>query len=236
MSGTQLSGPGMRPRFQSNVLLKPGFKRANLKKVRPGFTVPRHMSRRNKRNLRNNLIMLGEKKYFPISLINAPLDSVGRIDSLSDPPVGDGDSTRDGDQIQIRSIEFNWSMQLPGIAPDTSNIVRVIIFQWFPSSVPAVGSILLDTTTPQSTVISPYNHDNRLQFKILMDVKSTLSVQGQSVRVNRKYIKSGMRRKVQFLAGSLTGENKIYALSVSDSALVGHPTYNFYSKVNYSDY
>lgn len=235
----------------SNIVYDPGFnfdrsvrvngmtKRAGgrrLYKTRNRVVIPRVMSKRNKSNLRKNLVMLGEK-FWVYRTFNASQSSTPTINPLTDIGQGTTDQQREGDQLTIRSIEVNWSWNGSSLTtPDQSNIGRIIVFQWFPATVPSAANILADLT-PAYVTLSPYNHDSRFQFKILLDKKSPISLNGPSVTYNRRYIKGGMKRKIQYIAGSsVVAANMIYVLMVSDSGVIPDPIGTYAIKVNYSDY
>lgn len=191
--------------------------------------IPRFLTKRSKRNLKRALVTLGEKKYF-LTQNTISQGDVSTVTSISDVLQGDTDTTRDGDQLTVRSVEIDWIWA----AADAYNITRVIIFQWFPSGAPTAGDILLLSVT--LPYISPYNHDQRFKYKILMDVREVVStLSGNYAVVRRKYLLGGYRRKIQYEAAGTTGVNKLYILTVSDSSLAVHPGVTYVAKLNFSD-
>lgn len=199
------------------------------RRLRRNSQVPRFLTKRSKRNLKRAMVTFGEKKYF-ISQNVILQGDVATIGSLSDVPQASTDTSRNGDQITVRSIELDWIWS----AADSFNIVRTIVFQWFPSGTPTASDLLiLSVSLPY---ISPYNHDQRFKYKILMDVMNSVSTtSGQYAIVKRKYILGGFKRKIQYDAGGTNGTNKIYILTVSDSGVVINPTVNYIAKLNFSD-
>lgn len=200
-------------------------------------TIPRNLSKVSKRNLKRNLRTLGEKKYF-LTTYAGDATTTGRVDDLTNINQGDGDTDREGDQLGLRSIEINFQtyLDLAAAAPDNNNVVRFIVFQWYPTTTPTVNSILTSLTPPAITPIAPYFHDNRFNFKILLDKRFALAKNGQHVRTFRSYVIKGFKPQVQFNNASITGTNKIYALTISDSGAISHPTAAWVAKLNYSDY
>jgi len=212
-----------------------GGRRKNVTNKSKKCHIPKHMSRKDKQNLKINLNTLGEKKWFFLSLVTSPIIDTGRIDPITDIPQGDTDQERDGDQLNIRSIEVNWAWAQPTALNDLSNLCRFIVFQWFPNTTPTIASILASTATTTG-VLSPYHHDNRFQFKILLDVKTTLGLNsGNSAMIYRKYIKGDLKRKIQYITGGIAGQNKLYVVALSDSTVAAHPNLSFAIKVNYQD-
>ena len=153
---------------------------------------------------------IGEKKYYALAVSNplegALISNLGSVGSLSSVPQGDSDTTRDGDQLTISSLEIRYNMFLNIVSaaatnPQEINNMRLIIFQWYPDSTPIVSDILLTTH-----VLAPYQHDKRFMFKILYDKSHILTCQNttvvaanvnssivQHIRLNRGY-----KRKIQY--------------------------------------
>lgn len=180
--------------------------------------------------VRREIESYAEKMYFPAPS-NLSVSSTPNVVSLSDVAQGDADTNRDGDQLSLTSIEFRGYIA----TGDTTNVLRFIIFQWYPNDSfypPTASDILL---TAASGFISPYSHDGRFQFKILYDRSFSMSTNWQPYLTFHKYVTKGFRRKIQYNAGGTTGVNKIYLLLVSDSSAAPHPTISYYSKLNYRD-
>lgn len=194
------------------------------------------LTKKNVRGLAKRIQMsLGEKKYWMVETggyIN--VSNAGSVISLSDVPNNITDLGRDGDQLTIRSLEINYTMYGSGAAPGCT---RLIIFQWFLDTTPAIGDILLRISGSAEYVNAPYNHDKRFHFKILHDRTVGFNADGVVDKTHnyRTYILSFPRDRIQFQGASTTGVNKLYYLTVSDDGLTPFPTLSFMSKLNYSD-
>lgn len=123
---------------------------------------------------------------------------------------------------------------------DTSNVVRVIVFQWHDVSTtapdPSVSSILLSGPTGVIDYLSQYNHDTRQSYKILLDKTFTLNGNGTQaaalayplttsstiVRHYRISLKNA-RKHVQYQGGGTQATNRLFWIYMSDSAAPGHP-------------
>jgi len=190
--------------------------------------------RETKKELKRQLRTLGEKKYSVYSGIGIAVTSAGTaVYDISAPTQGNTDLQRNGDQIQLRSLEMFWKI----IGGDATNTTRCIIFQWFTDSnyvLPTLATVLLDTTIVPW--ISPWNHDNRFDFKILYDSRINTTINGPNVGVKHKRIYKGFKDKIQYIQGGQNGTNKIFMVFVSDSAIIPSPTLDYYVKLNYSDY
>lgn len=174
------------------------------------------------------------------------MDQGGIVESIGSVPQGDTDQARDGDQYTIRSIEFNFQFSCSPFPSGTDlvNICRMIVFQWFPDSIPNLSQILISAGTGNYTALSPWNHDRRFLYKILLDKtfvvsKATVAQPtDMSTQVSMNKITSGMKRKVQFQAASATdATNLIYMAAFSNSsATAGNiPQCTYFAKINFTD-
>lgn len=176
-----------------------------------------------------------EKKYVAFNSSAAGIDTGGLILRFTEVPQGDTDVTRDGDQLTIRSLQFNYVLTLA----DTTNVMRVILFQWFDSTQsvqPIPSNILIDTAIGRA-VASPYSHDYRYQFKILYDKTHVLD--SNTPVINRRVFLKRFpfkHKKIQYVGASSTNHNNgLFALVISDSAVGPNPTITYSGKFNFSD-
>lgn len=185
-----------------------------------------------------------EKKFFNDHLGVSDAINTGAITTISSVPQGDLDSTRDGDQLTIRSIELRWqASSSPGTGTSLQDSVRLILFQWFPATVPTAAQIIF---TGLAATLAPYNHDTRFQFKILYDKvvnvtkASATPIQNANsiISLPPVMITNGMKRKIQYTSGSSTvASNMLYVLYCSDVAngAGNNPQVDFITKLNFSD-
>lgn len=171
----------------------------------------------------------GEKKYFAVSSGGPQtVDDSGVITSISNIQQGDTDVSRDGDQAYIRSLEVHWEAN----AADVFNVLRFMVVQWYPATTPTVSDILLTTGT--DGFMSPYNHDQRFQFRVLYDKRVTVDTDRPSIAFRTRLRRFG-RRRIQYLGGTTDGQNKLYVLKISDSSAASHPLIQNFTKLNFSD-
>lgn len=198
-----------------------------------------------KKECRKIVNCVAEKKYFTNSPGPADVTNSGVVTCISLIPQGDTDSTRDGDGLVLRSIEINWeALSSPGTGTSLVDCVRFIVFQWFPNSVPAAGSVLLNAGSTSSH-LSPWNHDQRFNFRILYDKRYDVTKANANPQINsnskvtspRILITKGFKYHIQYQSGTTVGSNLIYVLAITDTGgTAGNvPQYNFYSKINYTD-
>lgn len=172
-----------------------------------------------------------EKKYFNGSYSLSSYDHNGTIRELTPIPQGDTDVTRDGDSLYLRSMRVNGELVLG----DTTNIVRVIVFQWLETDTPVPANILSSTYVGTSNApLAPYHHDSRRLFRILYDRKFVLNANRPNALYDTGYLRIP-KRKVSYIAGGTTGSNKLWVLLISDSGAVVHPTISVLSRATFND-
>lgn len=134
--------------------------------------------------------------------------------------------------IQVSSIK----MMYQWVNGEDNNQMRLIIFQWHPDTTP-VNSNILDTSQGMGCMYH-YNTNDKANYKILYDRTHQVNVNftGQTwyTPVITKKIRIP-RMKVQYGSGTV-GTNKVYAMIVTDSGVVPHPSIYLFAKLNYRDF
>lgn len=172
-----------------------------------------------------------EWKHHSATTTGTVSTSFGIVD-VSAVPQGDSDLSRDGDQLTLQNMQMihNWSNG------DDNNRVRLVVFQWFPNTVPVVGDIL--DTTIGFVPDYPIKSDARDSFKILFDTTTTLNAAytgGTVFSPTRKTTLRNMKKKMQFANATTIGSNKIYTAWMSDSSVAPHPGIQVYTRLNFID-
>lgn len=172
---------------------------------------------------------LGELKYGTSTYTNT-VSYTGTIQSLCDISQGDSDTTRDGDSLTISSLELRGFF----VAGDAYNVCRVMLVQWFPTDgvAPTISQILVNTGNLYAS-ISVKAHDYRQQFKVLYDKILVVNTYNPTKMFYKKVYPK--RRKIQYVAGTNTGNNKIYIIMISDSSAVSHPSVYYDNKILFKD-
>lgn len=173
-----------------------------------------------------------EKKYHLQAGAGVNYDYNGNIVSLSSVAQGDTDTTRDGDSLYIRSIRLMGDITVA----DSTNLYRVIVFQWLDDTTPVASDVLSSTYLGTANACNAsYHHDQRKKFRIMFDKRYVLdSTDNTRLLIDTKQLRPFVR-KIQYTAATTTGTNKIWGLFVSDSSAVSHPSLNYVSKMNFND-
>jgi hypothetical protein len=183
-----------------------------------------------------------ELKFFDSHVYGSTATSTPAQFGLSAIPQGATDSTRDGDQVNLRSVEIRADcyLQATGGTNDFTDIVRMVIYRWHPMSTttkPVPADVLLDLSNAESAVTTLFSWDNRRDFTILMDKRVVLSGNGPSIaKIDFKHTWKPPGLPSHFSNGSTTLQTQgLFLLVMSDSQVATHPLYNYYARVTYAD-
>lgn len=171
-----------------------------------------------------------ELKHLP-SNYSLTLSTTSSVDKVTGVPQGDTDLTRDGDQIEMKSLSIGYQVT----TGDPNNIVRLTFIQWFATSVPTVSEIFSDTSTI-GLLMGGFAQDYRRteQFKVLKDI--LVVVNSYSPNVCGKFNIKNMRKRLGFLSGGTNGAGHIYYIMTSDSSAISHPTAQIASHLSFYDF
>lgn len=196
--------------------------------VRRTFRGGRKLNDRQKTQVKRLIGTRQETKFYSSTLVSAAVSSSATLYDVTNPGQGDTDQTRDGDRLYAKKLYVRMSLTVA--TGDVTNLVRIIWFQWFPSTTtlaPTVSDILLLGPSGAADVYSHYSHDRRQMFSILYDKVFTLSGSATIVTTSSQkrmtYILHPKRKQMQFDNGASTGTNHIWLMTISDSSAVSHP-------------
>lgn len=119
---------------------------------------------------------------------------------------------------------------------DGTNVIRVIIFQWFDASVPVVNGVL-----QSASPYSPISWQNRKLIKVLSDKLYGTKQAGDpsltyDLVTDAIYVKSKKLKPTRFNnAGTNAQEGGLYALFLSDSSVAAHPFLSSQLTVTFTD-
>lgn len=211
----------------------------------------RTIRRRNQKTSLSNrdkalILKLGnEVKVFDTVQSTASISTSGTRYGLTNIAVGTGVSNRIGRSVKLKDVLLRYTVVLPASASyatqDTHNRMRIILFQWLDKGSPAVTDVL-----QSSSVLSPINIDNFRDVRVFRDEIIDLHLwSSYDDGTNHQLIPDQQSRKwyykckedcnIEFNAAGTVEHGGINLLVISDSALVTHPTIEFYSRLKYYD-
>lgn len=210
---------------------KPKHRRRKSKKTTGSLA--RVITRQIKTHERKRL----EHKYWQTSMEPTGISNSGTIYDLSDMPQGTTDISRVGDRVHVTSL----SLRLNVILADTTNLVRVLVFQWRQNSVsisPAFNKLLYSKDGASYDYKGFYRHDSLgVNFIPLYDRVLNLTNSGANQQINlvKRINLRFANRKISYDAGAVEGSNKFYLALVSDSGVVSHPAVTYEAYLSYTD-
>lgn len=168
-------------------------------------------------------------------------------------PIGQGDgaSTRDGDEINLKSISLRYHLRTDDTLTNgsnnlsCSNVVRIMLVQWKEQSLPTAAQILEDTDAIQN-LQTHYNWENRRNYKVLYDRRHNLvpsmalgtagsseivpaRANGQTLIFGKKLVK-----KLTYDGSATAGEkNSIYLMMIANTT-TGAPEIFYESRILFS--
>ena len=161
----------------------------------------------------------------------------GSLQQLASIPQGDTDSTRDADSCLPVSLHVKGFI----LGSDSYNLFRVVIIRWLQNTAfytPAIADIFQVINTSYAS-LQQFNKDKRSNFEVLYDNLDTLTGSVGTTQYIKKYeisLPLAKGRPIQWVSGSTTsGTNHIYIVSISDSAVVSHPSHVYQARVNFTD-
>jgi len=172
-----------------------------------------------------------EHKYYDVA-IPTGYAVAGTITALSNVPQGVAQSQRVGDELtQLALYLTAASNSAPVSSPGCIN--RMIIFEWFPNTVPIVANIL--TAALPTAEFQWQDNDNfEVLFDSLWNIASGISNCDCQVlpdflqkpiplRTTERKLRDGnvnYAKKQTFAPGAATGQNQLYILMIGTSASV----------------
>lgn len=171
------------------------------------------------------------EKYITPAIIGTSSSSTVYTD-VSDIGQGTTILTRTGGEIRLKRFVLRWN----AVVADVTNLIRVILFVWKPSSTsdtPSDAELFNDPSDTTRKVISPTLPLKPSRFRILKDSTVMLDSYHQQ-RCGDFSIDLG-DLKVSYDLGVNTGVNHLYLAVVSDSSAVSHPTFNYEMLLYFSD-
>jgi len=167
-----------------------------------------------------------EKKWISQDYSSTVSNTATLIDLTS---IGQGNNaiTRVGASITVKSFEINSIFTIA----DTTNIIRMMVFEWIPSDTsdaPSSSELLLTA----SSVLSPVLPYKPSRFKILYDKNLVLDTY-HPILENKFKLK--LDHQVQYDLSVDTGSRHLYLYLQSDSGASAHPGVAFNSVLKFVD-
>lgn len=198
------------------------------------FARSRGLTKKQKAGVKRIMGAVMEKKHHTSTFSTSSVSSTATLTNISAVTQGDSDTSRDGDQIYLKNIDFRAYLT----RADTSNLVRLIVFQWRPSTQLATptAATILENYAGDGTLdlVRHWNYDNKRNFKVLYDRLITLNedIANRTVKFN---LNKSLIKKIQFDNGGTNHNNAVYVMYLSDSSAATHPSIDARIETTYLD-
>jgi len=170
-----------------------------------------------------------EVKYKDVDLIATGVSDIGVLTDLTSVAQAVNVNSRLGDMLEIKSLEFRMTLTIG----DTTNVGRVIIFQWSPITAPVAGNILQNSGVDYVT--SQYQGASPDLYSILYDSGPFMLSGSFPIKCIVHKIEKFKSKFIEFNPTFTTGANKLYAFFVTDSTVVPTPLMSFESRLWFTD-
>lgn len=209
---------------------------------RPRSALTPAQSAEVQRQVNRTLARSKDYKICTYERTSAAVDYNGTVyDLFTNMARGDnGRNNFEGQHVQIVNMHIRGQVA----CADVSNMLRIIVFQWYDDTAPTTTSIL-DNAGIIGTADAPYatrNWSNRPLYRILRDdmiqlqANATLTGGNGFVYPINYFIKSKKITKTFWAATAVSiQKGGIYLCVVSDSAAVTHPNIIFTSEIIFTD-
>lgn len=136
-----------------------------------------------------------EFKNHDIQATSDALAITPAITQLTNIAIGDTTNTRDGSNLKLVSLLFNYTLISSASAVSTHVRVMLVHDRQTNEAIYAIADLLADTSA-NDNIVSPRNLDNGHRFNVLYDRVHSLSVGGNSTK-NYKFFKK-LQLKIRY--------------------------------------
>ncbi len=124
------------------------------------------------------------------------------ITQLTNMVQGDGNTTRDGNQIKVTHVQLKYFFTINASATNTCCRI-ILVHDRQTNAAVFTGAQLLKDVSVNDNVNSPFQEDHRRRFKILYDRVHDLSDNGNQIGRGRKYLKLQILVRYSANAGNI---------------------------------
>lgn len=185
------------------------------------------------RQLRRNT----DIKYCDVSATASPVPATGTVVSATVNLTRGSAGLNNFEGNMLKPTSFQGKYQIVSSEPNA--FLRVMVVQWFDSSIPTPTGILQSVTTGFGS-ISPVSATNKTVMRVLYDQTHTLQnpdvAPAVALSFGKFFIPASKMRPVRINpTATAIQDGGIYMLFVSDDTASTYPTVAFYSRLSFAD-
>lgn len=164
-----------------------------------------------------------EVKSIDINIPSTPIDNAGTLaTSLGSIIGGTNLSQRIGNQISVKSVYYQYVLNF-GTGPVPNAVRHLLVWDRQPNSIlPPVTSVLASFPAGADLLTSPMNLTNRDRFVVLVDERTTLSPNGDQIRICSGFRKINQRSTFATSAATLPSTGLFVSYFVSDETVLAN--------------
>jgi len=180
-------------------------------------------------------------KWIDMAAGPSSIDTVGtgwslQLDNVA---LGTAHNQRNGSKLKIEYIDLRAEVYIP-TGGDTTNTMRIILFQVTSAAVPTVATVLQNDALGGGgyNVVSTYSDLQSQKYVILRDKSVAMTTNGYNCQTFHWKISKGFNKDISFndtIGTPNFNQGAIFMVAVSDSAVVTHPIINWSSRVYFQD-
>lgn len=184
---------------------------------------------------------LANLKWVDMAAGPTSIDNVGtgwslQVDTLA---LGTAHNQRNGSKCKVKYIDLRAEVYIP-TGGDTTNTMRIILFQVTNNQIPTVASVLQNDAIGGGgyNVVSTYSDLQAQKYVILRDITLSMTTNGYNNQNFHWKVSKGFNTEVSWndsIASPNFNQGGIFMVAVSDSAVVTHPIINWSSRVYFLD-
>lgn len=179
----------------------------------------------------------GDIKYCDVSATASPVPATGTVVSATVNLARGSAGLNNFEGNTLFPTSFEGKYQIVSTEPNA--FLRVMVVQWFDSSIPTPTGILQSVATGFGTM-SPVSATNRTVMRVLYDVTHTLQNPDISPAValakGRFYIPASKLRPLRINpTATALQDGGIYILYVSDDTTSTYPNVAFFNRISFTD-
>lgn len=167
--------------------------------------------------------------YHDDSSSYAGVDISGAIYTLTKGiPQGDTQKSRTGSMVTLKSMLLRYSCK----GADVTNLLRVIVFQWFQPGDPTVAQVV--QSTGSVPFLQPLNTENSPYINVIYDNLVAMTFASNDVMCYKEWRKWKYGLKCHWAEGAATNEKgNVYMCVISDSGVASHPEFQHHVRFRF---
>jgi len=187
-----------------------------------------------KNQVKQMLALTEEVKFSEILIAAQPASTTTTLTPVSFTSQGVAQGQHVGDSCYLKQYLVNYIFS----CADATNICRLVIMQWLPntaSETPTAAKLFILGSSGSIDVTSSFNVDFQDEYRVIYDKTHYLTLANNAVEGRSQFPLKPFHRRMEYNIGLNTGTAQLYAVFLSDSVAVSHPSLRAVFRTEYVD-